>query len=476
MTFINSSYQNKLFEKFKSSLDGSFSDLKSNLSGIDWVERSVTAARYTAELANKDAWLAMCDAFGAISTVLNALYQAEQAQQSAYHAMNESINASNQAWQAETEAMHAARRAYQSELSELKEDLNISFSEGEKQLFEAGLKQAQNNIITIQAMNAGFIGTTNVKKEETKTVVSPEEGINLQNDLLKASNAEENEMNSKTSKSNEDIDKSKSKKEESRTKKVVNTQIQQVQENIKIDTTKQKDFANIEALKAKRISTNAKTIISNAEQVKEDADNRNLSALNISFNANIQSGNSEARLNNYHFDIKNIENITDYLNNLIAIMQKDNKEENKSSISSETNNKMELINTVKSTVDSLKEINKEQTPENNDKIEACMAKTQDTIQTITSEILQHKEIPVILNENLSDYKDFLGNQMNYDNIKIDQRGNDRRSRNDRRESSEAIFNFNQREDLSGRRSSSRREDDLTKALFINDKKLIELLT
>lgn len=472
MTLNLSCYQNNLFEKFKSSLGGHFSDLKSNLSGIDWVERSVSAARYTAELANKDAWLAMCDAFSAISTVVNALYQAEQAQQSSYHAMNESLVASSQAWQAETEAMHAERMAAQSEFSEIRQEQMITYSEGKKAMSEAALNVIQKNNVNIQSMIIPTVNTTN-KKQENISLIEVEEATNKQSNQQKTNNEKENNITQKSSQSKEEINKSETKKEEAKTSKVENVQKQQTQEGIKVDTTKQKDHANLQALKSQEISINARNVISNAELIKENADNRNFNALNTKFEANNQTDYSEIRRNEYHFEIKNITNITNHLNNLIELMQKSNTKQPGSDISTEAKNKLEQITAIKTTVESF---GNDEKPENKEEINAYMLQTQDAIKTLTFEAIQNKSIPVILDKNLSEYKDIFGNKMNHYNVKIDERNDDRRSQNDRRETSEEMFNFNERKDISGRRNNPRRTEDLTKALFIKDKELIEFLT
>ncbi|MGD9581876.1 MAG: hypothetical protein AB7V50_10920 [Vampirovibrionia bacterium] len=467
MSLNLSSYQNNIFEKFKSSLGGNLTDLKTNLSGIDWVERSVSAARYTAELANKDAWLAMCDAFNAVSNVLAALYQAEQAQLSAYNAANESANAACKAWEAENEAMAAENQAAREEYNELKEANIISINEGKEAMFDTVVKSTQNSNEILE-----FIIANNKLNSQKSSIIEIEEQEHRSN-ILKNNDKNSNAKHQRSS-INEETEHSRSRKEEAKRKKESSTSRKESQTAVKVDTTKEKEHANVKALNAESITLNARKIISSAEAEKNNADIRTESAFTTSYDANSETSTSTMKLNDYNYNVKNIDNITNYLNNLISIIQK--TDSSKTNFSSDTTNKLEQISNIKSNLSNIKEAENNNNKSKDPKIDSVIQQTQDTIQTITSEILQHEDVPVILSKNLSEYKDLLGNQMNYNKIKVDTRETDRRSTGDRRNQQEEIFDFNKRDTSDGRRNSNRRENDLTKALFIDNEELIRLLT
>jgi hypothetical protein len=145
---LNSS-QSKLLNTYSSSLGQGLNNLKNNLVGIDWIQRSVDLARHTAYLANRDAWLAMHEASQALSNVLYAMYQAEVASEKSKSAAQDAMDAEYMAWLASLQAQEAENAAQMAELQEKYIQETTQKTEQEKAVAEqkkASELSYQNNI------------------------------------------------------------------------------------------------------------------------------------------------------------------------------------------------------------------------------------------------------------------------------------------------------------------------------------------
>ncbi|MEW5821213.1 MAG: hypothetical protein AB1782_13555 [Cyanobacteriota bacterium] len=515
-------------------------DLKINMVGIDWVQRSVTASKYAAYLANKDAWLAMCDAFTAMSNVLDAMHKAEQAQTSAIIAAQEAISAQCAAWIAEVDAMNAEREAYRAETREMENENEISKAEFDRTNSEKIIKSfavaadtsrnessninksmlenmqqvniANSNIQSIKSdkaqtnqaeqedssnktnttsIKSGLLGTVAIKtfaaaKEQyTSSLQNDQSQVNYHQTEITKSETVVKENQSSNQSTDELIEEKKSEKKSAAEEKHKHTETKEIKASEKIDTTEIKESARKRSFDAEKISEDALYEIASAMVLKSDADLRTHNADNVKFDANVQVKGSEIMIEDLKDNKKNINELSDFLTNLATIIkhaEEKNKNENIPNFSSSNSNALEDLNKINKLKSQLISINKSNlSGENTNKesnIEEQLIDTKENIKEVLKEALELNPVPIILDKKFKGFESLLENELGINNIKIDTRNFNRRSDQDRRElSSNNNEDINNgRSDTASRRKGDRRTYEYSKALFIKDEEVLKFLS
>lgn len=479
--------QSKVLESFKGSFGNQLDTLKSNVSGIDWVQRSVTAAQYAAYLANKDAWFAMSDAMNAMSQMSSAFSDALQAEQSAMQASKEAFNAMLQVWRAEVEALFAKHQADTAEYREILAEQEKALSQGKREMSDAALNSIQsnteskvNNIAYTQACIT--VNNNNNEESQNNKLVLTSDLENQEASKSKDNIKLEDEKGTKkrhSQKESEAQTKQKSASVEKKSRIIEMT----TKESEKTNISKLKDFATLRQHNSQLIQDNAQYIMTNATQKMNDANKRSSEASLARNSANFDAISSMGALNNFHKDVKKIDNLSNFLVNLASVIKESEAHKAQTTLTQKTgkSDNLSKIHKLQNNLDCLKtkiaDPKKEMAEINIENETQNIMQEAESIKNVVKTTLQIKNIPVVIDKNLESYTGELSNSFGADSIRLDQRIQNRRGTTERRlDNKEDNYFSNQRSDTAGRRRGDRRQDDISKALFIRDEEVAMFLS